>query len=146
MRVPSLGAQFPKQHRSHLPPQFQQPDLNLWYVENHFPPEFIPPGAANYAVYYARNISRYNRIEFHVYDGMENLWSWKCRCEQYFEVQQVPEFLKIRIVYFSLTGDAVEWHHAFMEDKKGMVISWEMYTYHMRLRFDKNQLGSHCSN
>lgn len=141
MRVPGLDARLLEQNRVPLQHQFQQPDLNFRYVENHFNPGIMLVVAANYAHGYG-SVARYNRIECPVFDGVENFRSWKCRCEQFFEVQQVPEFLKVRTVYFSLVGDALEWHHSFLEDKRGMAMSWEMYTYNMGLRFDRNQLGS----
>lgn len=145
-RLLGHGARLIEQSRVPLPNQFHHPDPQFWYVDNHFDPEFLHPGtanlAANYDAKYAMNPTRYSCIDCLIYDGVDNFRSWKCRCEQIFEVQQVPKFLKIRTVYFSFVGDALEWHHSFMEDKRGMMVSWEMYTYHMRLRFNKNQLGS----
>lgn len=48
--------------------------------------------------------------------------------------------MKMDTVYFNLVGDALEWHHSFMEGQKNM--NWNIYIYQMGMRFDRNQLGN----
>lgn len=110
--------------------QFQSQGQQFRYFDNQF---------ANLAGNMPGQL-RYPRVECPVYDGCGSFRNWLCKFEQFCVFNQVPEFHKIGTAYFQLNGEALEWHHSFLEDKKGYPVSWEMYRYNMGLRFDRNQL------
>nr|GEU63151.1 hypothetical protein [Tanacetum cinerariifolium] len=62
--------------------------------------------------------TRMTKLEFPSLDG-EGFKDWYYRCNQFFELDEAPENMKIRIVAIHLKGRALEWHQGFMKDMEG---------------------------
>nr|GFC07201.1 hypothetical protein [Tanacetum cinerariifolium] len=58
------------------------------------------------------------------FDG-EGFKDWHYHCNQFFELDETPKNMKIRIIAIHLKGRALEWHQGLMKDMEGKNISWQ---------------------
>lgn len=100
--------------------------------------------SSNFQYDFACVVSRNPRIECPDYHSVDSFSDWICKCEHFFEVNQIAECHKIWTVSFHLYGEALEWHQSFMKDKENSNLDLEEYVRFMGSRFDKKlqQLGS----
>ncbi|XP_076955732.1 uncharacterized protein LOC143630666 [Bidens hawaiensis] len=67
----------------------------------------------------------------------ENLEGWLCKVDQYFDVDETPERLKIRFVVINLEGPALQWHQSFVRSRGGTIrgLLWQDYVRSLTTRF-----------
>lgn len=85
-------------------------------------------------------VSRQTKVEFPGFDGT---WvqEWKFHSERFFELEETPTALKVNIASVYLSGLAVEWHYAFISNRKMPgPVSWEEYSTGMMMRFGSNEV------
>jgi len=55
------------------------------------------------------SLSRLAQVEFPKFCG-EDVQGWIYRCEQFFEVDNIGEEMKVKIALIHLSGKALQWH------------------------------------
>ena len=60
------------------------------------------------------NFSRLSRIDFPRFDG-EDVQGWLYRCEQFFELDAMPENRKVKVASIHLNGRALVWLQFYMK-------------------------------
>jgi len=71
------------------------------------------------------SLSRLARIEFPKFWG-EDVPRWTYKCEQFFEVDNIGEDMKVKIASIRLFGKALLWHQSFMKSR--MIGGWPLWT------------------
>lgn len=68
------------------------------------------------------------KVDFPKFDGTD-LYGWLFRCEHYFEVDEIPKDMKMKIVVIHLEGEALTWHQGITRvwNYQGRRMSWETY-------------------
>lgn len=131
-KVGEIATSVKQIQQQERPAASTQPEIpaenNTRYQEDYFAYDMNP------------NLARYGRIECPNFDGSDSFRGWLYKCEQFLEINRIPAQNRIRIVFFHLFGDALEWHQCYMEDKREVNVSWEQYRNAMSLRFDRNIL------
>ncbi|XP_022553445.1 uncharacterized protein LOC111203725 [Brassica napus] len=94
------------------------------------PDPFPPPPRQNYGGL----TSRLSKISFLAFDGTE-LRDWLSKCEQFFDIDDTPQELKIRLAAMHLRGKATEWHTNYMTTRFGLFPSWTDYIIAISARF-----------
>ena len=79
--------------------------------------------------------SRLSRIDFPKFNG-EDFRGWLYKCEQFFEVDETPSSVKVKIAAMNLEGKALQWHQIFMRSRLTREIpAWEEYVRELSSRF-----------
>jgi len=65
-------------------------------------------------------LSRLSRVEFPKFWG-EDVQGWIYKCEQFFEVDNLEEGMKVRVASIHLSEKALQWHQSFMRSRGGEV-------------------------
>ncbi|XP_060170844.1 uncharacterized protein LOC132601798 [Lycium barbarum] len=79
--------------------------------------------------------TRYSRVEFPRFNG-DDMRGWICRCEQFFEVDETPEELKVKLAAINMEGRALQWHQALVKSRLGRDLpNWGDYVRALNLRF-----------
>ncbi|GJW38192.1 retrovirus-related pol polyprotein from transposon 17.6 [Tanacetum coccineum] len=79
-------------------------------------------------------VNRLTKLEFPAFNG-DGFKEWSYRCQQFFEIDETPEHLKIRLVAIHLSGEALSWHQAYMKEVDVRSLSWKKYLSEMRSYF-----------
>ncbi|KAJ9554331.1 hypothetical protein OSB04_018376 [Centaurea solstitialis] len=79
-------------------------------------------------------VNRMTKLEFPSFDG-EAFKDWYYKCNQFFELDNTPENMKIRLVSIHLKGRALQWHQGFMSEMEGKTLDWEKYLAELRDQF-----------
>jgi len=80
-------------------------------------------------------LSRLSRIDFLRFDG-EDVQGWVYRCEQFFEVHNTAENLKVKIASIHLSSKALLWHQSVMKHRsESGWPRWEEYKMAITTRF-----------
>ncbi|GJR12859.1 hypothetical protein Tco_0795511 [Tanacetum coccineum] len=79
-------------------------------------------------------VNRLTKLEFPAFNG-DGFKEWSYRCQQFFEIDETPEHLKIRLVAIHLRGEALSWHQAYMKEVDVRSLSWKKYLSEMRSYF-----------
>lgn len=79
-------------------------------------------------------VNRMTKLEFPSFDG-EDFKDWYYKCNQFFELDNTPENMKIRLVSIHLRGRALQWHQGFMSEMEGKTLEWEKYLAELREQF-----------
>ena len=62
------------------------------------------------------------------------------KCHHFFEVDQTPEELKVKLESINLEGRALHWHQNWVKFKKrNKAVPWEVYVQAMKDRFGDHQ-------
>ena len=80
------------------------------------------------------NTTRLPRIDFPKFEG-DDVQGWIYKCEQFFEVDSVPEHRKVQIASIHLWGRALIWHQSLMKRVVGQELTWEEYKRTILARF-----------
>jgi hypothetical protein len=72
--------------------------------------------------------------DFPSFEG-EDVHKWLYKCNQYFEMEEVPEAEKLKLTSYYLDGMALYWHQNFMRSKGGQVVTWKEYVEGLCERF-----------
>lgn len=81
-------------------------------------------------------VTRQTKVEFPSFDG-NRVQEWLFKCERFFELNDTPTKLRVSIALVYLSGLAMEWHYAFVKNRKLLgPISWVEYAEAMTIRFD----------
>jgi len=74
-------------------------------------------------------------VEFPKFWG-EDVQGWIYKCEQFFEVDNVEEGMKVRIASIHLSEKALQWHQSFMRSRGGELWpQWGEYRVAILSRF-----------
>ena len=65
-----------------------------------------PPGGDSTMVF-----KQGHKLVFPTYDGSEDPLPWLNRCEQYFNIQKMPDGGRVWLAAFYMSGDAQQWYH-----------------------------------
>ncbi|KAJ9562551.1 hypothetical protein OSB04_007711 [Centaurea solstitialis] len=79
-------------------------------------------------------VNRMTKLEFPPFEG-DDFKDWHYKCNQFFELDNTPEKMKIRLVAIHLKGRALQWHQGFMKEMEGKPISWKNYLDELREKF-----------
>ncbi|GJV20862.1 hypothetical protein Tco_1369882 [Tanacetum coccineum] len=79
-------------------------------------------------------VNRMTKLEFPAFDGSD-FKEWYYQCCQFFDLDETPEEMKIRLVAIHLNGRALHWHQSFMKDMVGRSLSWKQYVAELREQF-----------
>ena len=89
-------------------------------------------------------LSRLSRIDFPRFDG-EEVQGWVYKCEQFFEVDNTAENLKVKIASIHLSS--LLWHQSFMKHRsESGWPKWEEYKMAITTRFRANPFDAHWQN
>jgi len=64
------------------------------------------------------SLLRLARVEFPKFLG-EDVQGWIYKCDQFFEIDNVDEDVKVRIASIHLSERALQWHQSFMKSRSG---------------------------
>jgi hypothetical protein len=74
------------------------------------------------------------RRDFPSFEG-EDVHKWLYKCNQYFEIEEVPDAEKLKLASYYLDGMALYWHQNFMRSNGGRVVIWNEYVEAICRRF-----------
>lgn len=80
------------------------------------------------------NYTHLAKIEFPRFGG-DDVKSWLFRIEQFFLINQVSEDIKLKLAGLHLESKSLQWHQAFLREKKGEVPTWDEYVEAISNRF-----------
>jgi len=76
-----------------------------------------------------------SRVEFSKF-WEEDVQGWIYKCEQFFEVDNIEEGMKVRVASIHLSEKALQWHQSFMRSRGGELWpQWEEYKTAILSRF-----------
>ena len=79
--------------------------------------------------------SRLSRVDFPRFNGVD-FRGWLYKSEQFFEVDETPSYVKVKIAAMNLEGKALQWHQIFMKSRLTREApSWEEYVKELSSRF-----------
>jgi hypothetical protein len=78
------------------------------------------------------NTFRLPRIDFSRYDGGDPL-EWKLNCEFYFEMYQVPEGYKTRMMVLHFSEELNEWYKTLLVGNQSL--PWDLLVEEVNARF-----------
>ena len=64
--------------------------------------------------------------DFPAFEG-EDVHKWLYKCNQYFEIEEVPDAEKLKLASYYLDDMALYWHQNFMRSNGGRVVGWNEY-------------------
>lgn len=79
-------------------------------------------------------VNRMTKLEFPSFEG-DDFKDWHYKCNQFFELDNTPEKMKVRLVAIHLKGRALQWHQGFMKEVEGNEVSWKSYLAELREQF-----------
>lgn len=75
------------------------------------------------------------RLEFPKFDG-DHLHDWLFKCNQYYEFDETPETMKIKIASLHLEGTALQWHQNWVHSRRDKRLpTWKEYVSALNVRF-----------
>lgn len=78
--------------------------------------------------------TRSYQVEFPKFDGV-GLRDWLYKCDQFFDVDETPEDLKVKLASCKLEGKALQWHQAYM--KGGLTREWPRWSEYVRCLYSR---------
>ncbi|XP_071905722.1 uncharacterized protein [Coffea arabica] len=79
--------------------------------------------------------SRLSRVDFPRFNGVD-FRGWLYKSEQFFEVDETPSYVKVKIAAMNLEGKALQWHQIFMKSRLTREAPlWEEYVKELSSRF-----------
>ena len=57
-----------------------------------------------------------SQVDFPRFNG-EDFRGWLYKSEQFFEVDETPSYMKVKIAAMNLKGKALQWHQIFMKSR-----------------------------
>ena len=79
--------------------------------------------------------TRQSKVDFPRFNG-EDLNGWLYKCHQFFEVDDTPPEMKVKLATINLEGRALRWHQNWVKYKKGTTnVAWEDYVKALDDRF-----------
>nr|TKR68966.1 hypothetical protein D5086_0000309060 [Populus alba] len=66
------------------------------------------------------------RRDFPSFEG-EDVHKWLYKCNQYFEIEEVPDADKLKLASYYLDDTALYWHQNFMRSNGDRVVTWSEY-------------------
>ncbi|XP_071924436.1 uncharacterized protein [Coffea arabica] len=79
--------------------------------------------------------TRFSRLEFPRFHG-EDLQGWLFKIEQFFEVDEMPVHVRVKLVAMNLEGKALQWHQILLRSRVTRDLpAWEEYIKEMASRF-----------
>ncbi|PKI67810.1 hypothetical protein CRG98_011783, partial [Punica granatum] len=99
-------------------------------------PEPPSPSSAGLKVGHYSTTSRIGKLEFPRFGG-DGVREWLYRCEQFFDVDETPDDIKLKLVVIHLEGRALQWHQSFMRflGVDGKMVTWGEYVAALVSRF-----------
>ncbi|PKI69639.1 hypothetical protein CRG98_009994, partial [Punica granatum] len=81
-------------------------------------------------------ISRIGKLDFPQFCG-DGVREWLYRCEQFFEVDETLDEVKLKLVVIHLEGRALQWHQSYVRSMgvEGKSVSWNEYVAVVGSRF-----------
>ena len=74
------------------------------------------------------------RRDFPTFEG-EGVHKWLYKCNQYFDLEEIPEGEKLRLASYYLDGMALYWHQNFTRNLEGGELTWTEYVEALCCRF-----------
>ncbi|KAK8942861.1 hypothetical protein KSP39_PZI008721 [Platanthera zijinensis] len=94
-----------------------------------------PPPSYHHQTSSSNLPTRLGRLDFPRFDG-EGLLEWVFKCDQFFEVDNTPADLKVKVASVHLEGRALYWHQAYMKARLTRECpTWEAYCQALHNRF-----------
>ncbi|KAJ7949633.1 Ty3/gypsy retrotransposon protein [Quillaja saponaria] len=84
-------------------------------------------------------MKRAMQVEFPKFDG-DNLRTWIFKSQEFFEVDQTPEEMKVQIAAMHFGEKASEWYQGFLEERDMIRPSWNVLLQELQIRFQCNIL------
>ena len=82
--------------------------------------------------------TRQAKVDFPRFSG-NDLNGWLFRCQHFFEIDQTPEEMKVKLAAMNLEGRALQWHQNWIRFKKGAeAVTWEAYIKAVEGRFGEH--------
>jgi len=82
--------------------------------------------------------SRFFKVEFPRFDGVD-VKGWIYKCDQFFEIDNTPANVKVKIASIHLGGKALIWHQSFIKSVKNVGnLEWNTYKDAISSRFGEN--------
>ena len=78
--------------------------------------------------------SRRPRRDFPTFEG-EDVHKWLYRCNQYFDLEEIPEMDKLKLASYYLDGMALYWHQNYTRNLEGQEVTWTEYVDALCCRF-----------
>ena len=78
--------------------------------------------------------SRKPRRDFPIFEG-EEVHKWLFKCNQYFDLEEIPEADKLRLASYYLDGMALYWHQNYTRNLEGQEVTWAEYVDALCCRF-----------
>ncbi|KAK8931221.1 hypothetical protein KSP39_PZI016563 [Platanthera zijinensis] len=102
---------------------------------NPAPPADLPDDDGPPAFARHQHAHRLPRIDFPRFNG-DNLLDWIYCCDRYFDVEETPDNLKVRLASIHLDGKALQWHQVYVKNRLTcQPPAWEEYLQALRARF-----------
>ncbi|KAI4328654.1 hypothetical protein L6164_020990 [Bauhinia variegata] len=76
------------------------------------------------------------RLPFPIFDG-SNFHQWRGKCEQYFQLEEVSDAQKVKMILVCMEGKAFSWQQHYMQEHNGNRLHWKQLIIDMATRFDK---------
>ncbi|KAI4357293.1 hypothetical protein L6164_001252 [Bauhinia variegata] len=76
------------------------------------------------------------RLPFPIFDGF-NFRQWRGKCEQYFQLAEVSDAQKVKMILLCMEGKAFSWQQHYMQEHEGNRLHWKQLIIDMATRFDK---------
>lgn len=78
--------------------------------------------------------SRRPRRDFPTFEG-EEVHKWLYKCNQYFDLEEIPENDKLKLASYYLDGMALYWHQNYTRNLEGQELTWPEYVDALYYRF-----------
>ena len=79
--------------------------------------------------------TRHSKVDFPKFSGT-NLSGWLYHCQQFFEIDQTPEDMKMKLATINLEGRALQWHQNWVRFKGSQEpVTWKAYVQELEKRF-----------
>ena len=78
--------------------------------------------------------SRRPRRDFPSFEG-EEVHKWLYKCNQYFDLEEIPETDKLKLASYYLDGLALYWHQNYTRNLEGHEVTWAEYVDALCCRF-----------
>lgn len=78
--------------------------------------------------------TRQSKVYFPHFNG-EDLNGWLFRCTQFFDIDNTPQEMKVKLASINLEGKALAWHQNWVRFKSAEMIPWEIYVAALEQRF-----------
>uniref|UniRef100_A0A6N2MPH0 Ty3 transposon capsid-like protein domain-containing protein n=1 Tax=Salix viminalis TaxID=40686 RepID=A0A6N2MPH0_SALVM len=68
-------------------------------------------------------------------EAREEIHKWLYKCNQYFDLEEIPEADKLKLASYYLDGMALYWHQNYTMNLKGQEVTWTEYVEALCCRF-----------